>query len=94
MTVEADRADLAHHEDEMRGRDGFNYAILDSDETTLYGCVYVYPPDESAPPDAQASVSWWVTDAAVGTGLDRAVGAAVARWLADRWGLRELHLYP
>ena len=44
MSVEADRDDLAHHADEMEAREGFNFAILDADETELFGCVYIYPP--------------------------------------------------
>ena len=93
MTVEADREDLAHHEREIAAHETFNYAVLDADESELLGCVYIDPPEESAPGN-DAVVSWWVVDEAVGSDLERALDELVPRWLADTWGFRNVVYSP
>jgi hypothetical protein len=90
MSVETDREDLAHHVDEMRAREGFNYAILDAAESELFGCVYIYPSEA----DADADVSWWLVDEARSTDLERALEAIIPAWLADTWGLNSLRRHP
>jgi RimJ/RimL family protein N-acetyltransferase len=85
MTPEQDREDLAHHEREIEGHQSFNYALLPDDESELLGCVYVDPPEKAG--DAGAEVSWWVVDALVGTGVERALDEFVPRWLAEEWAL-------
>ena len=90
MSVDVDRADLAHHEDEMEAREGFNYAVLDDAESELFGCVYIYPSEA----DADADVSWWLVDEARGTELERALEAAIPGWLADGWGLNSIRRHP
>jgi len=90
MSVETDREDLAHHEDEMRAREGFNYAFLDAAEAELFGCVYIYPSEA----DADADVSWWLVDDARATDLERALETAIPAWLAQTWGLNSLRRHP
>jgi hypothetical protein len=90
MSVAVDREDLAHHEDEMRAREGFNYAILDRDESRLLGCLYVYPSEV----DADADVSWWLIDDALGTELERLMAEVVPAWLAETWGLISVRRHP
>ena len=90
MTVEVDREDLAHHEDEMRARAGFNYAILDEAETRLFGCLYIYPSDT----EADADVSWWLIDDALGTELERTLDEVLPPWFAETWGLDSFRRYP
>lgn len=82
MTVEQDRADLARHEREIAAHESFNYALFDTAETALLGCVYIDPPEA---PGADAEVSWWVVDDVTGTPLATALDALVPRWLADTW---------
>jgi hypothetical protein len=94
MTIEDDREDLAHHEQEIAAHETFNYAVLDEAESELLGCVYIDPPDDSAPPGTDAVVSWWVVDAAVGSDLERELDAFVPRWLEETWGLRAVHYAP
>jgi hypothetical protein len=93
MTVEEDRLDLARHEMEMAANESFNYAVLNADETDLLGCVYIDPPVTGSPPDADASVSWWVIDDMVGSELEAAVTAFVPEWLAQTWGFRAAHFH-
>jgi len=82
MTAEQDRDDLAHHEDEMRRRASYNYALLDTGETELLGCVYIDPPEKVG---ADAEVSWWVVDAMLGSDLESELDAFVPRWVSVDW---------
>ena len=94
MTYEADRKDLARHEDEIARHISFNYAVLNHDETELLGCVYVDPPEKRTPAGADALVSWWVVDREAGGELERALDEVVPRWLTERWGFRAVHFAP
>lgn len=58
MTVEQDRDDLARHEAEIEAHDSFNYALFDSAETALLGCVYIDPTDTEAPTPRCRGGSW------------------------------------
>jgi hypothetical protein len=82
MSLEADRGDLQHHADEMEAREGFNFAILDADESELFGCVYIYPPSAGG----DADVSWWVVDKAVATDLERELARELPVWFEEVWG--------
>ncbi|WP_354637931.1 N-acetyltransferase [Kitasatospora camelliae] len=82
MTFEQDRVDLARHAEEMVRHESFNYALFDSAETALLGCVYI---DPVAGPDRAAEVSWWVVDGEVGGPVERALDAFVPVWLAKHW---------
>jgi hypothetical protein len=90
MTFEDDRKDLARHEREIAAHETFNYAILDSEETALLGCVYIDPPDRESPPGTDAVVSWWVVDGELEHEIERFVPA----WLADTWGFLSVHYSP
>jgi hypothetical protein len=82
MTLEADRADLARHEREIAAHLSFNYAVLDSAEARLFGCVYIDPAERTG---ADADVSWWVIDEAAGGPLEATLTEFVPHWLADAW---------
>jgi hypothetical protein len=94
MSYEEDRADLARHEREIAAHETFNYAVLDEHETTLLGCVYIDPPGPGSPSRADAVVSWWVIDEAVGTELEQALDSFVPRWLVDTWSFAAVHYFP
>ncbi|RNL63347.1 N-acetyltransferase [Nocardioides marmoriginsengisoli] len=82
MTVEQDRADLAHHEDEMTRAQSYNYALFDAGETELLGCVYLDPPAKTG---ADAEISWWVVDWLVGGPVEAALDAFVPAWIRSSW---------
>jgi hypothetical protein len=84
MTHEQDREDLARHAAEMVTHESFNYALFDTDETALLGCVYIDPPEKDG---ADAEISWWVVDECVGTDLEAALDDLVPRWIAEAWPL-------
>ncbi len=94
LTIEADRDDLAHHEQEIADHITFNYAVLDEGETALLGCVYLDPPDEGAPAGTDAVSSWWVVDRYADSALERVLDEFVPRWLTETWGFRAVHYAP
>lgn len=82
MTAEQDREDLARHEAEAERHESFNYALLDTAETELVGCVYIDPPQAE---DSDAEISWWVRDEYVGSDVQRALDDFVPGWIARDW---------
>jgi hypothetical protein len=82
LTAEEDRADLARHETETERHESFTYALFDTGETQLLGCVYVDPPTKVG---ADAEVSWWVVDLLVGGPVEAALNAFVPLWLERDW---------
>ena len=84
MTAEADRADLDRHAREMVSHESFNYAILPTDESALYGCIYIDPAEGADSVGPAADVSRWVVPD-VPEGVADAVAAFVPRWLAAAW---------
>lgn len=94
MTYEQDREDLARHDAEIAAHETFNYAVLDARETALLGCVYIDPPEFGTSAAADAVVSWWVVDDAVGSALERALDDLVPGWLAETWGFTAVEYFP
>ena len=94
MSYEADREDLARHAAEIGARESFLYGVFDEGETRLLGCLYIDPPEPDAPEGADATVSWWLVDEAVGTPLERELEQFAPRWLAKEWGFDPVHYYP
>ena len=82
MTHEQDREDLARHEAEIEAHQSFNYALFDSDETELLGCVYIDPPERAG---ADAEISWWVVDRLVDSDVERALDRFVPEWIERDW---------
>ena len=86
MTAEQDREDLARHEAEAERHESFNYALLDTSESVLVGCVYIDPPEKAG---ADAEISWWVRDEYVGSDVQRALDDFVPGWIQREWPLKE-----
>jgi hypothetical protein len=84
LTLEQDREDLARHEQEADAHQSFNYAVLDDDETALFGCIYIDPPADGDN-EADADIWWWVIDEAVGTDLEHALEDFVSHWIGEVW---------
>lgn len=94
LSREADAEDLQHHADDMEAHASFNYAILPTDESTLYGCLYIDPADSSDVPDAdprrEAEVSWWLSADAPAP-LHADIDAFALAWLRSAWPFTRLH---
>ena len=91
LTREQDEEDLQHHADEIEAHESFNYAVLDTEETELVGCVYV---DPTGLPGFDAEISWWVRDEYVGSDVEAALDALVPRWIAADWPLQHPRFGP
>ncbi|HYP45367.1 MAG TPA: ASCH domain-containing protein [Propionibacteriaceae bacterium] len=87
MTAAQDYEDLDRHEQEIARHESFNYALLNTDETALYGCLYLDPDGQGA------EVSWWVVDQLVATPVEQELAEFVPRWLAARWPFADVR-YP
>lgn len=85
MTYEEDRADLLRHEREIAAHQSFNYALFDTAESALFGCVYIDPPERAG---ADGEIAWWVVDDLLGSDVERALDALVPRWIASDWPFR------
>ena len=86
MTIEADRRDLRRHEEEIAAHQSFNYALIDEMETTIFGCVYIDPPERAG---ADGEISWWVVDDLVGGDTEHALDVLVPQWIAADWPFRQ-----
>jgi len=91
MTAEQDRADLARHEAEAEAHESFNYALFDTAETELIGCVYIDPPEQAG---ADAELAWWVRDEYVGTDLEGALDEFVPTWVERDWPFEAPRYHP
>jgi hypothetical protein len=85
MTVEEDRDELACHEREMEAHQSVNYAVFDSDETVLLGCMYIDPPLRAG---ADAEIAWWLADEHIGTELEQRLDSFVPAWISAMWPFR------
>jgi hypothetical protein len=85
LTVEEDRAELARHEREMEAHQSFNYAVLDSDETVLLGCMYIDPPLRAG---ADAESACWLADEHIGTELEQRPDSFAFAWISAMWPFR------
>jgi len=84
LTLEQNRIDVAWHHKEFQRRDAFTYAVVDPEETTELGCVYVQPTRADA---YDAAVYFWLSDAALERELDSDIPNRVRRWLSEDWPL-------
>jgi hypothetical protein len=78
----------------LRPIESFNYALLNADESALFGCIYIDPSADAA---IDAEVSWWVVDELVGTSIEAELAAFVPRWLREQWLLESVsfpHNWP
>jgi len=93
MTAEEDREDLARHAREMVTHESFNYAIMPGDESAVFGCIYIDPPELDAEVNPLvADVSWWVVGDAP-AGVADAVAGFVPGWLERDWPFEAVR-YP
>lgn len=79
-SIEDNLRDLRRHADDLAGRRGFTYTVLDPDSGDVVGCVYIYPEEAGS---RRASVQSWVR--ASRAELDVPLWRAVSAWLATDW---------
>lgn len=89
LTLDQDRIDLAWHQKEFQRRDAFTYAVVNTDDTVEFGCLYVQPTEA----EYDAAVYFWVSDAAVDRGLDGEIESHIREWISESWPFLEV-AYP
>ena len=82
LTLEQDLIDLGWHQKEFQKKSSFAYTVMNLEETSCLGCVYIYP---SRHPDFDAAVILWVRESEVKRGLDAHLYQAVKEWIGNSW---------
>lgn len=82
LTVEDALAQLRRVEADADEGRAFTYALLDSGERELLGCVHVCAPRKQG---ADAEVDHWVVDWLVGGPIERALDEFLDEWLTSDW---------
>lgn len=89
LSKEQNLIDLGWHQKEFQRGTSFAYTVVSPDESTVLGCVYIYP---SSHPAFDAEVYLWVRESELGTGLDQELELQVSGWLAASWPFRKVAL--
>ena len=89
VTEEFNFVDLVWHEQELREKTSFTYAVYD-DPGHYLGCCYLYPMGRRTELtekllDHDVDISWWVTPAAHQRGYYDKLYAALQAWLATEF---------
>jgi len=82
LTLEQNLIDLGWHQKEFQNRSSFAYTMLNLDESTVMGCVYIDPTEAQG---YDAEVYLWVRASELQSGLDARLFATVKKWLVNQW---------
>jgi hypothetical protein len=99
FTVEENREDLLSMVERRAARRAFDYTVVDPEDASCLGCVYVFPPgakflaESTVIPlsgrrwaDVDAAVLFWVRLSAMASGMDARLLSALREWFAGDWG--------
>ena len=81
LTLEQNLVDLGWHQKEFQRRSSFAYTVLQTDESRILGCVYIYPSKKKSY-DAEVYL-WARTDS--GIDLESELETSVRTWIAGDW---------
>ena len=99
FTLEENLSDLQRHEQEQRQRIAFTYTIMNPQETTCLGCIYIGPLERLVEPaggkgeylsECTAYVSFWVRQSRLEDALDRRVLDALTLWFQQEWAFQHV----
>jgi hypothetical protein len=90
MSLDDNMGDLVRHAKDFEERQGFTYTVEEVGTGETIGCVYIYPPKETA--DGGARVKSWVR--ADRAELDPVLYQAVRDWLTRDWPFSAPHYDP
>ena len=85
-----DFIDLSWHTNERALRKSYAFAVLTVDSSVQTGCLYI---DPCSNPRIDATVTMWVRESELATGLDAALYRDVRAWVATDWPF-ETVAYP
>ena len=82
LSFTQDLVDLGWHHKEFQRRSSFAYVVMNLEETSQLGCVYVYPSSRSG---WDAEVHLWVRDLPDADELDADLYRTVTGWVTEAW---------
>ncbi len=82
LTLEEDLIDLGWHQREFTLGSSFAYTVMDLDESTCLGCVYLNP---TAKRSYDVAVTMWVRASELSNGLDQEIFRRVKDWIESAW---------
>ena len=83
LTLEQNVADLTRLESDFARRSSFTFTVVNHDDTTVVGCIYIVP---SQNPAFDAEVTLWASRArGVPEDLDATLYDGVKRWMEESW---------
>jgi len=82
LTLEQDLIDLGWHQKEFQIGNSFAYTVMNLDESSCLGCVYLDPSEKAG---YDAKVILWVRQSEIRNGLDEKLFSAVKIWLSEEW---------
>ena len=94
FTLEDNRQDLEHHWHEHQERIAFTYTVLDSEQRTCLGCIYVRPLAELQAANREMlpgmagdemHIRFWVRTSSLGSGLDHYLLRVLLDWFNAEW---------
>ncbi len=82
LTLEQNLIELGWHQTEFQLRTSFAYTVVSLDESSVLGCVYIYPCKDGA---ADVEITMWVRESEADTGLDAYLFENVKDWISASW---------
>ena len=82
LTLEQDLIELGWHQTEFQLRTSFAYTVVSLDESSVLGCMYIYPCRDDI---GDVEITMWVRESEADTGLDEHLFESVKTWIADSW---------
>ncbi len=72
--------------EDFKNRIGFSYIILDPDELTCFGCVYIFP---SVFEGSDVAIYYWFNITIVDTQLSLSVEKFIREWIDSYWKIKD-----
>lgn len=82
LTLEQNLIELGWHQTEFQLRTSFAYTVVSLDESTVLGCLYIYPTQK---PGYDVEVTLWVRESEANTGLDEHLFTHAKAWIDNSW---------
>ncbi|MBN1485774.1 MAG: GNAT family N-acetyltransferase [Chloroflexia bacterium] len=92
FTLQENWQDLDRHEREHHARKAFTYTVLNPDESTCLGCVYIHPLyGPLSDSDHEAEVRFWVRQPRLVDDLDHRLLQALIDWFREDWAFQKFY---
>ena len=82
LTLEQNIIEMGWHQTEFQFRTSFAYTVVSLDESSILGCMYIYPVRN---PGYDVEITMWVRESEAKTGLDEHLFETVSNWIEESW---------